>query len=446
MINNDNENFDLLAVNDQMQVLWKKSFIGFALAVDKFKNKVVAIASTDHSGIKGSNNTYKGFILDAANGKTLAEKVIFTGSDEYMTYPIIYTGEGAYLKLAVRQSGLKRKLHVGLPFLGGFSINGYAKEFNETHDLQVLDLNEQLDPIATIKPAISNGSFINIRWNKQADMFVGWLNGPSIEVYRYDAGKTTPSAQLTADVVLKEDKSSLPGEYILFTPSEVNNSILYYSLLYINTNKDAELGIGKFDFKSGKKQYVTQVLDKDNLKAVKKAFVPVNKKIDDVNTGYGKGMKIRYMNEISGVLVTTLSSTSSESSSIGSGRWQMEASILINGYDANLNLKYQQYMPVSYSNPNFLLPTGYHSEKNKLYIVANNKDGMVSLKSVYGAFDVTTGQWDKMDYLSKKKINNSAYSAGGAILWFGNSYIVPYMAPKGLMSIKYDVTLQQDIY
>jgi hypothetical protein len=444
-VNTDNENFDIVAINDHMQVLWKTSFEGFAFTAAKFKGKIIAVASTDHNTVKGSNNTYKAYLIDPANGKLLAEKVIFNGTDDYMEYPSVFTGDGAYFKFCVRKSGLERRLHVGLPGIFGIlSINKYGREFNETSELDVISINEKLEPSSNLKLPIANGTMITWCTNKQADLFIAWLNGPSIEVYKYTDGSNKPVKQLNADVTFKLDENIIPSEHLQLLASVSNNNVLYYGVTYLNQDNDAELGIGKFDFSTGKKFFVTEAFDKAHVKTLQKTFVPVNKKIDDADLGSRDNLHLRYLAETGGVLVAALTSRSSRSGS--QGMWMIENAVLINGYDESLKTKFQQILPSSYVVPNILLPLGYHVAKNKFYVVDNNKHGINTLNAVYGCLDVSTGKWDKMDELSKKKIANPDWSSGSAILWFADSYVIPYFSPKGLMQNKFDITLQQNNY
>ncbi|RYU90007.1 hypothetical protein EWM62_10710 [Mucilaginibacter terrigena] len=445
-VSTDDENFDLIAIDDKMQIVWKTSLAGYGIKTDKLKGKIIALASSDHSMFKGTNNTFKAYVVDPATGKVLADKVVYKSTDEYVEFPQMYTGDGEFFKLAVRQSGFKRKIHVGVPIFSFFAYNGYVKEYNETKNLQVIEYNDKLDSVSSFKPAKSNGIFISLAWNKHADMFIGWLNGPSIEVYKYDAGKTVPSNQLTVPVSLKEDKAVIPSKSLLLQPAEDKN-ILYYSLLYRNPDKDTELGIGKLDFETNKKSYVTQVIDKANLKVIKKAFVPVNKDIDDVDLGYGGGMGLKYMNEVDGKVILTVASNATVSSGVSSGGvYYLEYAPIINVFDKDLNLKFQQVLPSNSYYPSRPLQTGYHVIKNKLYMVANTKKGLTKNLGVFGILDINTGKWDKMELLSKKHISNSDYSEGPSILWFGNSFIVPYFAPKTFAFTKSNVSLQLNQY
>lgn len=445
-VNRDNESFDLMAVNDKMQVLWSNSFPGYAMSVDKFKNKIVALVSTDYSFFKGNNDTFKAYLVDPSNGKLILDKVIYTGPNEYRCFATLNTGKGNFMKLSVRQTGLTRSVKVGLPGpLAFFSVRSYNRQNIKTTAMQVMDYDEKLNVVSTILPVISNGTYISADWNKQGDMFISWLNGPSVEIYKYDAGKTAPSGQMTADIAFKEDKDNDPSENVFFKASD-NGTTLYYTMLYKNAEKDLEFGVGKLDFASNKKQFTTQMITKNYLKDIKKSFVPVNKDLDDVNMGNAGWMQIRYMDEVDGKIVTALSSRFTESSGIGGGVWHGENATLLIGYDIELKPKFQNVLPSGYMVPERYLATGYYHNKSKLHIVANNKSGMRTIKGMYGVLDVNTGQWEKMELLSKKHINSSDFTDGTSILWFSGNYIIPYFKPKGLFGAKYNITLQQNEY
>lgn len=438
----DDDKFNLTAINDKMQVVWKTTLNGYNIQVDKFKDKVLALASSSHSTVKGTNNTFIAYLLDAETGKLLLNKVIYQSSDEYFEFPQMCTGDGNFFELAVRQCGIKRNIGLGAGYVAFFS-NKYTHEYNETRNIKVTTYNEQLDSVSTFKPIISNGTFISLTWNKNADIFISWFNGPSIEVYKYNAGKTTPANQLTVPVAFKENKNLIPKNLLFMQPSE-NKNVLYYSMIYLNENKDPELGIGKLDFGTSKNLFVTQVIDKKVLKAVKKSFIPANKSIDDVDFGNTKGMNIKYVNEVSGKLIITMASNMSVSGGYGSALY--ENSLLLNVCDENLNLKFQQVLPANSKYPNKALTTSYHISGNKLYLVANAKKGLAANVCIYGALNLNTGKWEAMDYLSKKHIDNNNFSEGSSVLWYDNNYIVPYFDPKGLMDSKYNVTLQLNNY
>jgi len=446
-VNTDNENFNITAVNDQMQIVWQSALPGYVLAVRKFNGKVLAVAASEFSKVKQTNNTFKAYILDPATGKTLAEKVIFDGVQDHMAFPFVFTGDGDTFKLAVRESGFERRLHVAMPsLLGIVSINSYIKQFNETKNLDVIDVNDKLEIVNKLKPVIGPGLFIGITANNAGDTFVAWDNNGNMDITKYEKGKSAPVKTITGDVVLGEDAlNSFGGNDIVIRASKNSNNIVYYALAFRNPDKETELGIGRVDFSTGTKKYVNELFTKDHVKAIKKNYVPVNKKMDSPDVGSVKSLNLRSFGETDNRLIVALTSTAS-SSGMNGGTWETEYSIVVNGYDMDLTPKFQQLIPTSYTVPNRHLPLGFYSNKNKLYIVSNDKTGMTTLNGVFSTIDLATGQCEKMYRLSKKKISNSNCAASHSVLWFPNSFVVPYMDMKGFTGSRYDITLQQNSY
>lgn len=443
-VNLDNENFELTAVNDQMQQLWRSSFAGYPLQTARFKDKIITIAATEHSNFKGAGNTYVAYLVDAANGKQLATKEIYHGPEDYMEIPAVFTGGGGFVKLCVRQTGFTRKMHMALPgMFAMFSMGKYEKEFNQTRELDEVTLNDKLEP-TIIKLPVANGSMVNWCANKRGDLFLAWFNGPTIEMYKYPDGSSSPVKQINADISFVPSEKAILSESFLMRASAVNPDVVYYATSY--SANDTELGIGKVDFASGQKAFVTEAFNRDHVKGLEKSFVTINKKADDVNLGPRDGLHIRSLDEAGGVLIATVTARHFQSSSIGSGMWSVENSVLVNGYDQNLATRFQQILPVNYSYPNRFLPIAYFATKDKFYCIGNEKSGLATENGIYGCLDLASGKWEKMQLLSKKHIGNSEYVNGNAVLWFGNSFAVPYVALKGLSQGEMDITLQQNGY
>ena len=81
-----------------------------------------------------------------------------------------------------------------------------------------------------------------------------------------------------------------------------------------------------------------------------------------------------------------------------------------------------------------------------MHILASDKTGANTMNALYSVLDLQSGKWNKMERLSKKKIDNSSYADGGATLWFDNFFYVPYLEPKGFTGTKYNVSYQQNSY
>lgn len=446
-LNLDDENFDIASVNDQMQIVWKITLKGYILSTARFKDKILAVACTNFSMSKRNNNTYKGYLIDPSNGKVLVEKIIFDGPQDNLTFPYVFTADGDFFKFAVRQSGFARKMHVAMP--GMFSLisaNSYIKEIHETKDLDVIDFNDKLEPIYKFKPVITEGTFLGLTCNNHNDLFIDWYNNGKMDIVKYEAGKDKPSRKITSNVVVDKDiLDNFADEDIDITASKKNSNIIYSALVFKNADKEIELGIEKLDFATGQKKYTNEILTKDHIKGIKKSYVTVNKKMDSPDLGPVKTLSVRALKEIDDHLIVALSSTSS-STGMSGGIWISEYNILINSYDTDLNLKFQQLVPTTYTVPERHLPLGFYHDKNKLYVISNDKTGMTTINGTYSVFDLTTGQCDKMVLLSKKGIGNAHAAASASVLWFKNSFVVSYLDLKGFSGKKYDITLQQNSY
>jgi len=435
----DNNSFDLVGVNDQMQVLWRSQFKGYPFKTLKFKGNVITIASTDYNLSNGPNNTYNAFLIDITTGKVMVQNQIFSNTDKFSQSLEISTGEGNFCRIVVRQRAIKRSLFGGITF----SRSKIIKEENATTDLQAFELNDKLEVVDLFKPEIDPGSYMHSTFNNKGNLFISWLDGTTANVYKYEKGKTTASRKISMNIPILDKE----GEkyQMSFIASEEDPNVVYTAMIYRNKDKDPELNVGKFDFSNGKPSSVTETFIKKDLKKLEKAFVKVNKKISDPELGL-YDIELKYIMEKNGKLVVV---TGARNGYTYDGIPVIaDFALLINGYDADLNQKSQQLMPIKSLNPFLDLYNGYHIMNDKLYIVANYTSGTFNSHGQdLGIMDLNTGSWDKMDILSKKHVNNSDFSGGDGVMWFKDSYIVPYFNPKSAVSLtRSEITLQLNQY
>jgi hypothetical protein len=453
-VNTDNENYDVVAINDKMQVVWRTPMVGYAMAVAKFKGKIIAIAATDHSSMLGKNNTYKAVIIDPANGKAIVTKTIYEGEPEYMDFPEILINQDNFWGIGVRQSTFKRKMHVAAPGIFAlFSISKFDKQYHDTNDLNVFQYDENLNVINTFKPEVlPTATYAGMQVNDFGDVFVTWFsdgknkgNDGGVDIHRYEYGKKQQAGKIKADIGLRSDFLSAV-DAIQFATSLTSRSKIYLGLFYTNTSKDLELGLGTFDLASGQKKFITEVFDKAHVKAVEKEYVEVNNKLHGLSLS--RSLQVRHFEEVDGALVMAATTQGTQSSSINrSGTWMLEWGMLIQVYEPALTLKYRQFVPFENSYPNRRMPIAYNfTGTGKLRILATDKTGATTMNALYAVLDLKNGKWDRMERLSKKKIDNSSYADGSAALWFDNFFYVPYLEPKGFTGNKFNVTYQQNSY
>ncbi|MFD0750664.1 hypothetical protein ACFQZS_10950 [Mucilaginibacter calamicampi] len=437
----DDDKYDVVGVDDKMQQVWKIPVAGDNLWMKKFKSKILVLTSLANKSRAAGDINYTAYVVDPATGKITTSKVVYHATSEFVQQPQLFTGDGDFFKLAVRTT--TRKENIGMfaeMFKSGSAI---ANEWNQTADLRIISYTEKLDTINTLRPVLTNGIFLSLTVSKNQDVFIGWFNGPSMEIYKYDAGQTKPSNFLAVPVDFKPGRNSIVANSLFLRPSE-NKNILNFGLIYSNEKGFNELGIGRLNFSTNQKNFVTQAFDKANLNAWKKNFQPLNKDLDDVDFGLAGGMTIQYLEEVNGKIVVAAAPNWHQTSRYGT--IYATSSMVLNGYDENLNLKFSQVLPTNafhgVDNPTI----SFHVRKNELNILANTKNGIASNACAYAVLDLNTGKWAKMYKLSKKKIAALAYSKGSSVLWFGDRFVLPYFSLALYSATKNSVTLQTNLY
>ncbi|MHB8209457.1 hypothetical protein [Mucilaginibacter sp.] len=439
----DDDVFELVGMNDQMQTIWRSTFKGHPYQTAKFKGNVVTIASSEFSLSKGPSNTYNAFFIDISNGKVITQNQIATSEDTHQHFPQLFTGDGNFCKVIIRQNDLK----YGAFSIGLINWNKNIKAYNATTDLQELELNDKLEVVNSFKPEIDAGLYIGSAVNNKGNIFISWLNSNSVEVYKYGNEKDAPSKKLSSDIPIGTIELNTDDEHHVtaLVADEKDENKVYYAVIYKNKNKNPELNVGRFDFTNGKESSTTEEFIKKERKRLEKSYVGVNKKINDPEFSSDQ-MEFKYVNEVNGKLIIALATYYLVT--YNSATLTIDDAILINGYDLDLNQKFQQLMPVKSSNPFTKLYNGFNIANDKLNILSNYTSGSFnSHGQALGTLDLNTGEWDKMDILSKKHVNNSDFADGKGVMWFGNSYIVPYCNPKSMVSyVRAEITLQQNQY
>jgi hypothetical protein len=437
--NVDDENFELIAINDKMEVLWRTTLKGFAIGAGKFKGQILAVAATGFSQAKGIISPYNGFLINGQTGKLIQQKVIYNSSYDTKEWAkAFFTENDANFSLVIGQTDNNK------------SIPMFEVSHVDTKDLTVINLNEKLEAINT-KHIVPNGGFVGIADNNKNELFVFVIqDDKTLKVSKYEASKTESSGTVIQNIDLnrKSDieygnpngKPNIESDAWAFASSNDQN-IAYFASVHKNYDKDRELTVCKLDFTTRTSQIVNEVLDGKHIRSIEKNYSPFDKKLDKPDVGGGSYMAVRYMEEYNGTLLVTFSEH--YIASIGKGGFFKEYSLIINGYDLNLKQKFQQILPsLSESTPH-LLYTGYHFINNALYVIANT--GERKRSTFYGQLDLSTGNWLKLEILPRKGIENYEYSDKN-VLWFTNGFIVPYMAPHGLIMGKEIASLQLSTY
>lgn len=436
-VNLENSTSEIIALDQNMNTVWSTTIRGYVLECGKFKDQVLAVGASENSMYRGLKGEFVAYLLDSKTGKINIQKTLATPpAQNYLQFTMLFNKTGNTFGLALRETAMSTSLIKMLPD---------GKKYFKTSNLTVISYNEKLEPQFQLKPGISNQIVLSVDANEWGDIFLSILkNNRTVEVTKYAAGSSIVSGILSQDIEFHKNIDTEDASlHFDFLPSKQNRNVIYFALLHDNVQKVVQLSTVKLDFEHKANLVTKEIFTKDRIKLIEKAFVP-KKGLDNPDLGGASALEVRHMEEYNGNVFVVMSGRFMRQGS--QGWWSIEMSPLINVYDGNLKLKFQHAVPAGYSSPLGYLSTGFHADSGNLYVLLNNKDGMTKLNTIYGKLDLSTGQWLKLEKLSKDKVKGTTIFDGTSTLWFKDGFILPYLRKAGLFSLKYDISLQSNAY
>lgn len=413
--------FELVAVDDYSQLLWRASYEGYGVACGKFNNHILAISSAGHTKSKWSINPYKAYLIDEKTGKLIIQNVIFDKIPLHQeSVEVYFKSDGTQFRLVARQTHYRS---------GAFS---YFQD--KTEEINIISLDENLKA-KIVKPRIPDGDFANMTFNSNGDFYFLTGRNNTLKAWRYEDGNTEPAEPISLEFNAVQPIGFSNGA---ITASEVNRNLLYLGITYNNNNDDRVLLTGKFDFDKRSLQVDSEVFTGSHKRSLEKSYVPFKDNPLKPNIGAQKStLEVNYIKEHDNKLVVVLSESFFGNNSFSSAFYGR--SLIINYYDDGLKKLFQQLMPVEYQWSE-RLNSDFRLENHVLNIVSNNQS-LYSF-SLYGQLDMTTGNWLKLNNLAMA----SSFAANDHIIWFKDSFIIPFLGQSAFFSSKYNVRLQGHTY
>ncbi len=220
--------------------------------------------------------------------------------------------------------------------------------------------------------------------------------------------------------------------------SATDPNLAYISAIYKGSD-NYKLSVCKFDFKANSAKVISETIDNDHIKNIKKSVDEAYKKTGDLALGEVFQFEVQHMAEYNGTIVVSFGDRGSQDPP-----YQLIQSTIINGYDEDLNQKFQQVMPSStVYGPTSNIETGYYYRDNKLCVTANT--GNMRFRTLYGQLDLSTGKWITLRKLEKEKIDGSDFLTGNN-LWYKDSFVLIYVPFKNGYNSRIDLSIQQNSY
>ncbi|TCD02169.1 hypothetical protein EZ449_19105 [Pedobacter frigidisoli] len=433
--------FAVVVVDDKLSQKWLVEMNGFPLAIGKFKQHVMIVSATDRSFFKSFTNQFKATLLDEKTGRIISEKIIYDGSKDYVETPdFFFSKDGSYFKMAVRLTGLKRKVHVGLPVVGFFTALKLNKDFNESQSYTVIDFNDKLEQVQKMEPEMPDGDSWKASCGDDGSFIISTLDAikGKCHVAIYLSSNSTPLKTVTMPIDLynSDEISSI------FFASSKTPLINYVALFYKTKSKEMASFVARVDFNTGTYALNNEIFDKAHVRDLEKSFVPANKKFDELDFGNIKSLNVRHLEEINDQLLLTVSSQYSVYSSHTSATF--DGSVLMSMFDQKMKKMYHQFIPRLYvSQTSEGSEVSFNVNNRTLRILANSKYGADAINALYAEMDITSGAYKKIDYISKDDIKGHYYANTSSISWLNDSFVVPFVERVGVFSKNVDLQLLQ---
>ncbi|MBS1528212.1 MAG: hypothetical protein JST19_21380 [Bacteroidetes bacterium] len=345
----DDKNFELLAIDDKMQVLWRISLAGERAMSGVFKGNILATASIPGKSKKDPID-YMAYLVDAQTGKLLAQKLVYHSTTEnYETTETLYAKNGLWARFVVRQTADTKK---------GMFIK--IDKFDATQQFTVFDLNDKLETAET-QYNLPDGIYRNIV-SGSADNFVVLMfeRGKAFEALKFSDGKPDAVATITQNLALPE-KIHEPELSTAGISSASDADVAYLSSYYRDANKDYKLTLCKFDFKNNSSKAVSETNDRDHLKEIKKTVDESYRKLGYLTFGELFEFEVKHMEECGNTIIVSIGDRWARDA------YQNEGSTIINGYDEDLNQKFRQVVPTWTTHGGTSnTATGYYYHDSKL--------------------------------------------------------------------------------
>ncbi|MGN6640950.1 MAG: hypothetical protein ACTHJ8_18715, partial [Mucilaginibacter sp.] len=323
----DDDNFSLTAVDDKLQVIWRISLPGKKANSGMFKDNILATARVSSGKSKKDPDDYFAYLIDAQTGKLLLKKQVYQGTAEnYEDMETLFANDGSWARLLVRQTAASRKAR----FLK-------IDEVVETKSFIVIDLNDKLDPVLT-QYNIPNGVYIGFVSNSADSFYVVMFEpGQAFKVLKFTDGKPEVAAMITKEMDLPKKLYS-PKLTAKCISSAKDMNVVYLAADYKGSD-DFKLAICKFDFGNNSSKVVNEIITREHIRDIKKKVDETYKKIGDLSFG-GKvfDFEVKNLADFGGTI------TVSFGDHWDFNNYQIEGSTIINGYDEDLNQKFQQVM------------------------------------------------------------------------------------------------------
>jgi hypothetical protein len=426
--------FAVVNIDSKLAQKWLTQLSGYPLTIGKFKNTILVVAASDKSFLKSFGGSYKAYLLEEKTGKILSEKIIYEGNKEFIEDPdFFFATDGSYFRMSVRLTLMKRKT-------GILAVYQSDKSYPKTQDFSIINYDGNLNQREIVHPRMPEGTQWITSNGPDGSLFIATVDnkGGKISAATYISNSADPLKTVTIPMDIRKGKEI---NSILSTAGSAP-FINYLAVVYENSDKETTLLTSKIDFKDGTSKVTKEVFDSKYIKELKKSFVPVNKKFDDLEFTKIEFLGVKHIIEYGDKLLVGVAPCFFQASNSVAATF--DGSLLMKVYDQDLKGLYHQFIPRTYMSVDGEgSKIAFSLTGNTLRMVANRRSGSLSaVSSLYGEMDFLTGKMLKFNKVPDKDIKSGLYVNTESVTWLNESFILPYYDKQRVLRTTIDVQMQ----
>jgi hypothetical protein len=410
----------IVKMNDELKQLWYAPFTEGIVSIGRLNNNILVLTAKewDNHALRAAEirqdpiTQLKATLINGVNGKVITEKTIFQNTSGLYIDPKIISDPGNNAKcLLIRYTD----------YTNANFINKAMDQKRNTSKIDVLQFDETLNAIKprTLSTSIPGNLFLGSVMNKKGELFIAGCSNDAFFVEKYTAPATSPVQKInTYYDSYKEYRS-----WGQVTCSRANDDMVIVAFKHKTPRLDRAILTAGFDFVANK----------------------ATKYDDELNKAYGKQIGFSDVSDLNVMAFEsygdkTIVCKETQGSGTGAGTSAAKfyaGDIVVSVYDKEMKLLKDIVVKrslVQFTNDQ--ISAGYHVHNDALHIVYSVNGGPAKFKTLHTVIDLDLMQVVKDEEIARDKLPRSAAIEAQAVLWFPNSFVLPYIVDNGTFKSK----------
>ncbi len=442
--NENDKAVKIICTSDNLGKNWEQTVEGYMQFTGSLDNKVLVVVSTDFTLFTRANSIYKAYVLDAKTGKMLKEKVIFSGNNDYFTYPeVIVAKDRKSFSLITRETSMKRNVKLAPGGLGAIVLaKKMSAENNKIRAFTVTSFNAGLDVTEALSPALPEGDFIGAVKTINNDLYVAVSQEKKgITIAKFDSGQEKASKTITEPFDHSAGTLGIAklNQFVKLFADTINNNTVYLKGSFKNDD-DFICMLHRYDFALMNHKKFSKTFTKADFKAMEKAYTPLNKEFKSLELGRSKDVELLKVLESDNGYLLIMGDVHDVPKTMGSNLPPTFAAngIIVYSVDKDFKLKSVSTVPRRYDQVLYPEISAYY--KNGAWYLFLSHDYRANV--ILAKLNEFSGQLEEIKLIEPNKASKSDLPGLSQLLVTDSHLFLPVMDPKmAFGKTKFDVNL-----